>query len=231
MRSFDSEVSEIQWQPGIGRTPWVTCPDAARPAPGRYVMAWSPEDGEAALATPLFAAQIEAGRFQAAPPTPGRWEPGTPLRLSRALGNGFALPRNIRRLALAAMDTSAARRLPLLPEALEHGSAVALYCDAPPAALPLDVEVNPLSSLAEALTWADFLAIDLRLDQIPQLPRLLGMQASPSALPCRAQALVAAPMPCAGLADCGVCGVHTRRGWQLACQDGPVFDALELLVG
>jgi dihydroorotate dehydrogenase electron transfer subunit len=193
-------------------------------------MAWSPEDTDAPLATPLFAAQIEDGRFQSAPPVPTGWEPGAPRTLSRPLGNGFAPPANLRRLALAAVDESAARLLPLLPAALENGAAVALFCDASPPSLPLDVEINPLASLPEALAWADFLAIDLRLDQVARLPRLLGLQAPPSALPCRAQALVAAPMPCAGLSDCAACAVQTRRGWQMVCRDGPVFDAMELLV-
>jgi NAD(P)H-flavin reductase len=41
--------------------------------------------------------------------------------------------------------------------------------------------------------------------------------------------LVVAPMPCGGLAECGVCAVTTRRGWKLACKDGPVFDLGELI--
>jgi hypothetical protein len=36
-------------------------------------------------------------------------------------------------------------------------------------------------------------------------------------------------MPCAGLADCGVCAVELRRGWKLACKDGPVFDLRDIL--
>jgi hypothetical protein len=30
------------------------------------------------------------------------------------------------------------------------------------------------------------------------------------------------------MADCGVCGVKGRRGWRLACKDGPVFDLNDL---
>jgi NAD(P)H-flavin reductase len=37
-----------------------------------------------------------------------------------------------------------------------------------------------------------------------------------------------AAMPCSGLADCGVCAVPARRGYKLACKDGPVFDLDEL---
>jgi hypothetical protein len=44
-----------------------------------------------------------------------------------------------------------------------------------------------------------------------------------------AQALVITPMPCGGIAECGVCAVTARRGWKLACKDGPVFDLTELI--
>ena len=43
-----------------------------------------------------------------------------------------------------------------------------------------------------------------------------------------AQALVLGPMPCGGLADCGVCAVTTRSDWKLACKEGPVFDLEEI---
>jgi NAD(P)H-flavin reductase len=36
-------------------------------------------------------------------------------------------------------------------------------------------------------------------------------------------------MPCGGVADCGACAVETRLGWKLACEDGPVFDLIDLL--
>jgi len=36
------------------------------------------------------------------------------------------------------------------------------------------------------------------------------------------------PMPCGGLGDCGLCAVDLKRGWKLACKDGPVFDLNEL---
>jgi len=44
-----------------------------------------------------------------------------------------------------------------------------------------------------------------------------------------AQVLVVTPMPCGGLAECGVCAFTTRRGWKMACKDGPVFDLSELI--
>ena len=90
---------------------------------------------------------------------------------------------------------------------------------------PAELEIFPLEALPEALAWADFLALDVPLGRLADLPRVLG---TAGRLSCAAQALVDAPFPCGGIADCGVCAVRTRRGWRLACKDGPVFDLAEL---
>lgn len=192
-------------------------------------MAWSPEHGEAPLATPLFAARIEAEGFLAAPPVPANWEPGSGLQLRGPLGRGFSPPGKLRRLALANLGESIARLQPLLQNALDQGAAVALYSDHAPAGLPSAVEANPLEMLQEALTWADYLAVDLPSQEISSLSQLLGLEPATRSLPCPAQALVALAMPCGGLADCGACGVETRGGWKLACSDGPVFELIDLL--
>ena len=105
---------------------------------------------------------------------------------------------------------------------LERDCAVTLYTDAHLSALPSTLEIYPLSSLREALTWPDLLALDLPLERLPALRDLLGLQPG-DLLPCPAQALIWTPMPCAGLAECGACAVPSRRGYKLACEDGPVF--------
>jgi hypothetical protein len=192
-------------------------------------MAWSPDDADAPLATPLFAARVEAEGFLAAPPVPPIWEPGTRIQLRGPLGSGFTPPANLRRLALASLAGDIARLQPLMQSALGQGAAVALFTEHTLPGLPSAVEVNPLETLYEAMTWADYLALDLPPQAISGLGRLLGVEQAPRALPCQAQALVHLAMPCGGLADCAACGVETRRGWKLACSDGPVFDLIDLL--
>lgn len=229
MRIYEGIVREMQWQGGAGRTAWIECPKTAIPAVGRYLMAWSPEDTDAPLATPLFAARIEAMGFQAASPIPRVWEPGTRLQLRGPHGRGFNPPANLRRLALASLDAGIARLQPLMLGALDQGAAVALFTDHALPNLPSAVEVNPLETLEEALTWADYLALDLSPLALPGLGGLLGLEREARTLPCPAQALVHLAIPCGGLADCGACGVETRSGWKLACSDGPVFDLINLL--
>lgn len=233
MRTYEGEVSEIVWQPDAGHSARIACPPTAIPTPGRYLLGWAPEDLDAPLAIPLFASLILPDGFIAAPPLPVTWEPGTLLQLRGPLGRGFEPPANLRKLALACFGPSLARLAPLMDDALAQGAEVALFTDARLPSLPPAVEANPLSTLSEALTWADFLALEITIEALGDdnnnLPHRLGLEPGARALPCPAQALVLAPMPCGGIATCGACSVETRHGWKLACQDGPVFPIEDLL--
>jgi hypothetical protein len=131
-------------------------------------------------------------------------------------------------LGLIAVGDLFARLAPLLELALSQGAAVTLFIDHPPASLPAALEVYPLGEYPSLAAWPDFLAVDLALEDVPRLRSILGLPIDIRP-PCPGQALVQTAMPCAGLADCGVCAVELRRGWKLACKDGPVFD-LHLLL-
>lgn len=223
-RQYSAQVKEIISDASGQFCALVACPPQAVPPPGCYTLASSPD---AVIGTPLFLMQEHREGFTAAPPVPADWEPGTRLALRGPLGKGFSLPANTRRLALATLGETVSRLQPLAMIALHQRVAVSLFSDARLPVLPSELEAGPLAALAEALAWADFLAIDLSLAELSALKDMLGV-ASLSGLNCAGQALILAPMPCAGLADCGVCALPTRRGWRLACKDGPVFRIDEL---
>jgi hypothetical protein len=231
VRTYAARVLEIQTEPGGRVSAWIGCPPAAVPAAGQYVLAYAPNDPLAALGTPLFRGpaaglgDTAAGGFLAAPPLPAAWVPGTSLVLRGPLGRGFSL--NSQRLALAALGDTVTRLLPLAEETIQRGDAVTLFTDAPLPVLPVSIEVYPLGSLPEALSWADALAVDLPLEALAGLRNCLGLHKN-ELLPFPAQALVFTPMPCGGLAECGACAVSVRRSmghsrYLLACKDGPVF--------
>jgi hypothetical protein len=227
MRTYPGQVIELQAD-HLGRpTVRIACPAAAIPAPGQYLKAYAPQVGSEVLPVILFAAETTSGGFRAVPPVPAVWLPGTVLNLCGPLGNGFRFEWNVHRLALAALG-DVSRLACLIPPALEQGMDVTLFTDMPALRLPASVEVSPLSALPEALAWADLLALDSPLERLSGLRSILGLNPD-QPLPCPAQVLIATAMPCAGLADCGVCAVHTRRGWKLACQDGPVFSLNDLM--
>lgn len=205
----------------------IACPSGAIPGAGQYLRAWVPGDEQQALPLCLFPAEMQENGFLAAPPAPANWLPGMRLQLYGPLGAGFHIAPGVRRLALAAFGETPSRLLPLIPIALAQQADVTLFSELNPALLPPSVEVSSLNDLPEAIRWADFLALDITPQILPTLRQRLGLKAN-EPLSLKAQALVNAVMPCAGVAECGVCAIPARRGWKLACLDGPVFDLADL---
>lgn len=230
MQNYVGNIIEFQLSAEGRKTARITCPPKAIPAPGQYLLAHAPDDADTPLAEGLFSAGHAPGSFIAAPPIPPTWQLGTSLHLRGPLGKGFRLPGAIRNLALVTLGDTLSRLLPLLPladnAALFTAAPSSLFSSSP--FLPLALEINPLADLPAALRWADFLALDLPLEHLPELPKLLGL-ANDRYLPCPAQALIVTPMPCGGLADCGVCAVGRGQNVRLACTEGPVFEVKELL--
>jgi len=225
MSSERVEILETRLEPGgVGCV--LALPGGLRPSAGQYLLGFSAEAGDL-LPAALFPAELPAAEMAFAAPLPAGWMAGMRLALRGPLGHGFHLPTGPRRVALAALNDSAGPLLPLAQAALDAGGEVALYASAAPPGLSPLVEVLPLDLLPEAPGWAHYLALDAPLRLLPGLPRLLGLE-RPGSLGCPAEVLARADMPCGGLAACGVCAVEVRKGWKLACKDGPVFDWNEI---
>ena len=226
---YKGRLSELLLEPYQNATARLVCAPEAAPKPGQYLQAFDPQDEEQAVATSLFAAgAIDKLDGEASlpilAPLPESWQPGTQLQLRGPLGRGFELPRRAQRVALSALGGSPGRLLPLVSPALRQRAEVVLCCDTPVRELPIAVEVQGLDGLQEALRWADYVALDVPLEEMEQLAGLL------SRVPrqVKGQVLVFSPMPCGGLAQCGVCTVTAKKGAWLACENGPVFELSQL---
>jgi len=226
MKKGTGELIELYLEDGLtgGR---LLCAQNLIPAPGQYLLAHDPAS-DALLPAPVFNAGSSSGGFLVAPSIPKTWQPGTTLSLRGPLGRGFTLPTSARRVALAVLGETSARLKPLLTAALEQGASVVLVSDLELTNLPPEVEIQSTAMLAEVAQWADYLAIDVEREMLPGLRQMLGIDEQ-SKVNFDAQVLVVTPMPCGGMADCGVCAVKVRRGWKMACKDGPVFDLNELI--
>jgi hypothetical protein len=204
----------------------ITCPPSIRLAPGQYLVAGSASPGDP-LPTALFPQRIRHGELEIAPPLPPEWSAGMTVSLRGPLGNSFHMPQSALRVALAGMEGSAARLMPLAEQALAQGAAVVIYADAIPAGLPPEVEFLSPDQLPEAHTWADYLAIEVSLAGLPYMRQRLGLK--PFQKPAsQTEVLLWTALPCTGLAECGICAVPVKRGWALVCSDGPVFEFNQL---
>lgn len=201
----------------------ISCAESLIPGPGQYLLANNGSDS--LLPVPIFYTDFALQGFIGL--VPDAWRPGDGLDLRGPLGHGFSLPVSARRIALVAFDGQPSRLRGLIRPALGQNALVVLVCDSTADDLPDEVEVQPLSALGEVSQWADYIAMDVERDNLKRLQESLQVGNTPSAF-ANVQILIRTPMPCGGLAECGVCSVTTRSEWKMACKDGPVFDLREI---
>jgi hypothetical protein len=205
----------------------LDCPPNMIPAPGQYLLA---HDGasDLPLAVPVYFYDSAPKGFRCAPPYLSTWTIGTRLSLRGPLGHGFNMPVTARKIALIALDGSSAYLHGLIPLALKREMEAVLVCDSPVSGLSEDVEVQPLQAFDEICKWADFIAIDIARETLSQLKEMTSKLNQVSAVR-EAQVLIHTPMPCGGLAECGVCAIGLHHDWKMACKEGPVFILKDIL--
>lgn len=218
-------VLELILREGI-RHARLTCDENLVPVPGQYLLA--DDQSSSLLPVSIFFADSAPQGFIGAAPIPDSWSPGRELYLRGPLGRGFSLPESARRIGLVALEDSPARLHGLIRAALQRDASVVLVSDLRVDYLPDQVEVQPLSALPDIRAWADYIAVDAAREKLPALREHFfdGKKANGSF---NVQVLVRTPVPCGGLAECGVCAVGVKSGWKMACKDGPVFDWRELV--
>lgn len=232
MHNAKGQVVELILENGL-RHARISCPANLIPAPGQYLLASDASDSPLPVpiyytdSAPQSVATAPWSHFIAAAPVPDSWTPGQSVYLRGPLGRGFALPLSARKVGLVAFDDSPSRLRGLIAPALKQSAAVVLVSDHPFDALHDEVEMHPTSALAEIMAWADYLAFDVSRENLHQLREFLGSMKQVLGRS-EAQVLIRTPVPCGGVADCGVCAVTLKSGWVMACKDGPVFDLREI---
>lgn len=225
MHTGTGQVLELILENGQ-RLARISCPADLVPAPGQYLLAGAASSSDP-LPVPLFFTESAPSGFIASAPLPETWLPGQEIALRGPLGRGFELPATSRKVALVPFHESADRLKGLIRPALGEGAAVVLVADEEMVHLPDEVEIQPFSVLEEVLAWADYVAFDVSRENLTGLrERLEKVKQVPAGR--EAQVLVRTPVPCGGVAECGVCAVKLKSSPKLACKDGPVFDLREI---
>ena len=219
MHSGKGKILELILEDGQ-RLARIACPQNLIPAPGQYLLA--SDDSDSPLPVPLFYTDSASESVTVTLPISVLWNPGEAISLRGPLGRGFALPPSARKVALIGFDDSPIRLRGLIQPSLKQGAAVVVVCDAEAGNLPDDVEVQPLSALGEVMAWADYAAFDVARANLFGLRARVGLLKQLSATR-DAGVLIRTPVPCGGVAECGVCAVNVKSGWRLGCKDGPVF--------
>jgi NAD(P)H-flavin reductase len=222
MHTGTGRIVELFLQDGC-RYARISCLEALIPGPGQYLLAG--RDQDSLLPVPIFHTDSAAQGFIG--PVIESWKPGDVLALRGPLGRGFSLPLSARKVGLVAFDSPPSRLKGLISPALRQDASIVLLCDSSTDHLPDVVEIQPLSAMQEIFQWADYIALDVDRTNLGILKEKLR-EAGPRTPISGTQILIRTPMPCGGLADCGVCAVTTRSDWKLACKEGPVFGLGEI---
>jgi dihydroorotate dehydrogenase electron transfer subunit len=194
------------------------------PEPGEYFLGFS-TDTNLVLPAALFPYEIDVESLTLCGNFPPEWQPGTSINIQGPLGNGFHPPSLATKIALLAMDALLSDRLhALMLQSLSRGLAVAWVADSIPEQFPPQVELLATSELVEAVTWSDYSAAAAALNDLGAFLNKFDRSAE---LKKKVDVLIDTPMVC-GNARCGVCAVETKKGFKLACKDGPVFKLAEL---
>jgi dihydroorotate dehydrogenase electron transfer subunit len=208
-----------------GRAIRVSNHPSRTPEPGEYFLAFA-SDSVQTLPTAIFPYEIEPESLTLCGNIPSEWQPGTSLYFQGPLGKGFHPSPIAGKIALLATDSALSDRLyALMNLSLSRGLAVAWVSDAIPERLPPQVELLGSSELIEAVIWSDYTATTASLTGLGTLLHKFARHAD---LKKKVEVLIDAPMVC-GNARCGVCAVETKKGWKLACKDGPVFNLEEVI--
>lgn len=207
----------------------ILCPANLVPAPGQYLLAQTSPATDSPLPVTVTLAAPTSNGFYAAEPLPVAWAPGTALALKGPLGRGFSLPPAARKVLLASWGKLPGRVLSLLEACRRQKAEVVLLSEAALEDIPLSVEILPPAALPEAARWADYAALDIKRGQLESALASPSLSDSLSLLSGYAQVYIETPVPCGGLAECGLCAVSTRNGVRLACKDGPVFNLAEII--
>ncbi len=181
------------------------------------------------MATPVYPWLDQDGQTWLCGNLPAYWVPRMALKVRGPLGHGFSMPALARRVALIQLNGVIHRLLPLMHLAIKQNADVVCYLQEFSPGLPEDLEILPMENLAEVWAWTDYAAVMVSKSNLPRIRESLLLPAGRwPQVP--VEVLVDTAVACGGLAECGVCAVQGRRGWKLACKDGPVFQIADLEV-
>jgi hypothetical protein len=199
-----------------------SAPGAPGHAPGQFYLGQARAAPSGYLRQPIF--PEGDGWIFDLPPAWALLRPGDEIDLIGPCGRGWPTPEGTNVLLLAG-PSGARRVLPLARLAVAQGAAAVLLCERPQPLgdLPAEVEVRfGLAGLPEALRWATSLYADAPDETLVQVRRTLrgGGWLGGSA----AAYVFRLPITPCGVGACGACAAPARRGWKLACLDGPWFE-------
>jgi len=229
MKLQEATLAQVADIDGLSQISLI-CKNPVSFVPGQYIALWVNGQPESLPYTPFI--QSSSGNILTLTPDElPAWQPGQILGWRGPLGAACRLPENMRKLALYSRADHPGPLMPFIQSGIQGGMDT-VYCSSQStgysAWLPSHIEWEDHSRLAEIASWADMLIACLpRQTLSEELEKLSNLPASVK--PDRIYILVVSPMPCNGIAQCGVCDIRLRHKAIHICQDGPLFPLKDLI--
>jgi dihydroorotate dehydrogenase electron transfer subunit len=242
-------ISNKEVMPGVYLI-WLDCPPLTPEAKaGQFVMVRCGDGEKFQLRRPFSIHQIDGKKLALLFNVVGRgtrWlsrcQAGDSLDLLGALGNGFSIAPETKKLLLVAGGIGVAPLVFLAQKAVEQGRSITLLLGAattpqlyPESLLPPEVRLitateDGSSGQKGMITnlLPDYINLADQLFACGPLPMYKAMAKMPELKGKPVQISLEVRMGC-GLGVCYGCTVKTRNGLKQVCQDGPVFDLNDVL--
>jgi dihydroorotate dehydrogenase electron transfer subunit len=209
---------------------------AAAMRPGQFALLRDPATFDPYLRRTTWFYRIDGTRvaftLPARDPLAARTRAGHTLDLLAPLGCAIEFDASARHLLLIGEGARIAPLIAIAEHAITQQREVVLVSRAveafPAHLLAPEIEYHTDASAlnVELVAWADAIVASGANEMYRELADAVRA-ARYRIEPGRVRVLIDLPTPC-GTGDCYACAVETRRGIQLACVDGPVFDVSEL---
>jgi hypothetical protein len=220
MQRFEAAIEALGFDAQGRRLAHLALPDGIQLLPGQGLLV-SERKASVPAADRIYPQAISGHRLTCRQPTDSSWRPGMTLSALGPIGSGFAPPTGARRWLLLALQDSWHTLQPLVQQPWRGQAAIAAWADPPLSTADLPPEVEIAASPSDALGWADYAALALPAAGMSGAAKAFNLPL-PESLPEASQVLIITDMPC-GFGVCNVCAVKAKRGWTLACRQGPVF--------
>lgn len=148
------------------------------------------------------------------------WQIGDWVYYRGPIGNGFQPMSYYENLLFIIPGEVIGSLNPLIDEAILKNKNISIACNDFVNQFNPETEIISFDDLEYAIDWADYLYLECRNEDLHNFESILN-NIKNSKLP--SEIFIHTSTLCGGTADCMVCAVKTRRGFQQVCKTGPVL--------
>jgi len=148
------------------------------------------------------------------------WKIGDWVYFRGPIGNGFQPMSFYEKLLFIIPGELIGSLIPLIDEAILRNKNISIACNNVVSQFKPESEIISFDDLEFAIDWADYIYLECKYEDFPNFEWIIN-NIKKCGVP--SEIFFQTAILCGGTADCMVCAVKTRRGFQQVCKTGPVL--------